>query len=96
MTVLGSIGSVASRALFTDLSPRMHRGRIIALTTVIGGTTNYNCLMGGGGTVIGAAGNLVGGFLYQEGAYGLPMLLMAGVIGLTAFTFVKEPGEKEE
>lgn len=99
ITILGSVGSVASQALFTDLSPRIHRGRIIALTTVIGGTTNYNSLMGGGGTIIGAAGNLVGGFLYQEGTYMFPMILMAGVVELTALLaiiFVKEPKEKEE
>ena len=99
MTVMGNIGGVASQSLFTDLSPKMHRGRIVALSTVIGATQSYNILMAGSGAIIGAAGNLVGGFLYHEGTYELPLLLSTGVLGLTALIalfFVKEPSYNEK
>ena len=99
MTVLGSVGSVASQALFIDHSPREHRGRITALTSVIGATQNFTTQMMGGGTIVGAVGNIVGGALYHEGTFALPLFLTAGMIGLTALLaafFVKEPSEKGE
>jgi MFS family permease len=99
MTALGSVGSVASQALFIDHSPREHRGRITALTSVIGAKQNFTVQMMGGGTIIGAVGNMVGGALYHEGTYALPLYLTAGMIGLTALLaafFVREPKEREE
>ena len=99
MTALGSVGSVASQALFIDHSPREHRGRITALTSVIGATQNFTFQMMGGGTIIGAVGNMVGGALYHEGTYALPLYITAGMIVFTALLaafFVKEPKEKEE
>jgi MFS family permease len=92
------MGSVASQALFVDFSPREHRGRISALTTVIGATQNFNLSMAGGGTIVGAIGNMVGGAIY-EGNYSLPLFIMAGSIGLTAIigaALVREPEEREE
>jgi DHA1 family tetracycline resistance protein-like MFS transporter len=98
LTILGAMGSVASQTLFIDFSPREHRGRISALTSVIGATQNFNFAMAGGGTIVGAVGNMVGGTLYGDN-YSLPLLLMAGSIGLTAVVgavFVREPEEREE
>jgi DHA1 family tetracycline resistance protein-like MFS transporter len=98
LTILGAMGSVASQALFVDFSPREHRGRISALTTVIGATQNFNLSMAGGGTIVGAIGNMVGGAIY-EGNYSLPLFIMAGSIGLTAIigaALVREPEEREK
>jgi MFS family permease len=98
LTILGAMGSVASQALFVDFSPREHRGRISALTSVIGATQSFNFAMGGGGTIVGAFGNMVGGAVYESN-YSLPLYLMAGSIGLTAVigaVLVREPEEREE
>jgi len=99
MTVLGSMGGVASQALFVDYSPREHRGRIGALTAVIGSTQSFNVQMARGGAVIGAAGNMVGGVLYGGVSYASPFLLMAGIMGsaaLIGLLQVKEPKKREE
>jgi MFS family permease len=98
LSVLGAMGSVASQALFVDFSPREHRGRISALTSVIGATQSFNFAMAGGGTIVGAIGNMVGGAIYMDN-YSLPLYLMAGSIGLTAVigaALVREPEEREE
>jgi DHA1 family tetracycline resistance protein-like MFS transporter len=98
LTILGAMGSVASQALFVDFSPREHRGRISALTSVIGATQSFNFAMGGGGTIVGAFGNMVGGAVYESN-YSLPLYLMAGSIGFTAVIgaiLVREPEEREE
>lgn len=99
MTILASMGSLASQALFIDYSPREHRGRISALTGLIGATQNFNFQMTGGSTLIGAAGSVVGGILYSDVSFSSPLLLMAGMIGSTAaigFLSVKEPERREE
>jgi MFS family permease len=98
LTIIGAMGSVASQALFIDFSPREHRGRISALTSVIGATQNFNFAMFGGGSIIGAFGNMIGGSLYEKN-YALPLFLMAGSIAITAIIgtlFVREPEEREE
>ena len=98
LTLLGAIGSVASQALFVDFSPKEHRGRISALTSVIGATQSFNFAMAGGGTIVGAIGNMVGGAIYEDNN-SLPIILMAGSISLTAIigaVLVREPVEREE
>jgi MFS family permease len=97
LTILAAMGSVASQALFIDFSPREHRGRISALTSLIGATQNFNFAHVRGGTIVGALGNMVGGALYNKN-YSLPLLLMAALIGVTGVigaVFVREPKEKE-
>ncbi|MCW3992405.1 MAG: MFS transporter [Candidatus Bathyarchaeota archaeon] len=99
LTILGSMGSVASQALFIDYSPREHRGRINALTGIIGATQSFNFQMGGESSIIGAAGSVFGGFLYGDVSYASPLLLMAGMIGSSAaigVISVKEPRQREE
>lgn len=99
MTILGSIGSVSSQALFIDFSSKKHRGRISALTSVIGATQNFNFQGAGGGSLVGALGNIIGGTLYEKMSYAIPFYLMAVMIGFTAVIgsiFVKEPTEREE
>jgi MFS family permease len=98
LTVLGSMGSVASQALFTDYFPRTHRGRINALTSVVGSTQSFSFLMAGGG-VVGSLGNIVGGLLYGKVSYASPFILMAAVIIATALfslRYVFDPKKQEE
>jgi MFS family permease len=84
LVVLGSMGSVASQALFIDFSPRDHRGRISALTSVIGATQNFNFQTGGANNIVSAIGNVSGGFIYEGISYSLPLFIMACVIGSSA------------
>jgi len=98
LTALGSMGGVASQALLIDYSPRAHRGRINALTGVIGAMQSFNLQEGGGSSVISAAGSVTGGFLYGDVSYASPLLLMAGTVGAAAaigFAFVREPEQRE-
>jgi MFS family permease len=99
LTILGAMGSVASQALFIDFSPREHRGRISALMSVIGASSSFNFAMAGGGTIVGALGNMIGGAIYSDISYSLPLFIMAGMIGLTALigaAFVREPQQRED
>jgi len=98
LTLLGSMGSVASQALFTDYFPKTHRGRISALTSVVGSTQSFSFLMAGGG-IVGSAGNIVGGLLYGRVSYSSPFLAMAAVIALAALIslrYIVEPQKREE
>ncbi|MGD2142407.1 MAG: MFS transporter [Candidatus Bathyarchaeota archaeon] len=99
LTILGAMGGVASQALFIDFSPREHRGRISALMSVIGASGSFNFAMTGGGTLVGAFGNMIGGAIYDGVSYSLPLYIMAGMIGLTAIVgaaLVREPKERED
>jgi hypothetical protein len=72
--------------------------RARALTSVIGATQSFNFAMAGGGTIVGAIGNMVGGTIYENN-YSLPFYLMAGSIALTAIigiALVREPEKREE
>jgi MFS family permease len=98
LTVLGSMGSVASQALFTDYFPKTHRGRINALTSVIGSMQSFSFLMAGGG-IVGSLGNIVGGLLYGRVSYASPFLMMAAIImmmALASLRYIVEPGKQEE
>jgi MFS family permease len=99
LTILGTVGGIASQALFVDYSPRDHRGRIYALTSLIGATQSFNIQMMGGFTLIGAVGNIVGGALYQQVSFSSPFFLMALTIGLSGvmgFIWLREPKVREE
>ena len=98
LTVLGSMGSVASQALFTDYFPSSHRGRINALTSVLGSMQSFSFLMAGGG-IVGSLGTIVGGWLYGRVSYASPFLAMAAIIMLMALLslrYIVEPGKQEE
>lgn len=99
LTFLGTIGGIASQALFVDYSPREHRGRIYALTGLIGATQSFNIQMMGGFTLIGAVGNLVGGVLYQQVSFSSPFILMATTIllsGIMGLIWLREPKTREK
>jgi MFS family permease len=99
LTILGNMGSVASQALFIDFSPREHRGRISALTSVIGATQNFNFQISNANNVTSAVANVLGGSIYEDVSYTLPFFIMAGTIGATALigtTFVREPTDVED
>lgn len=88
MPLLGiflSASSAASKSLVADLSPKKMRGRISGLTRFVR-------------LIIGATGNLLGGFIYQtishKNIFLIPILLIiSGVI--IFFFFVHEPEIKE-
>ena len=84
LVALGSMGSVASQALFIDFSPQEHRGRISALTSVIGATQNFNFETGGANNIVSAIGNVSGGLVYDKISYAYPLYIMAGIIGASA------------
>lgn len=95
LTILGNMGSVASQALFIDFSERDHRGRITALTSVVGATQNFNFQIAGANNVASAVGNVIGGVIYENISYKLPFFVMAGIVGTAAVIggiYVKEPG----
>ena len=97
-TILGRMGASASQALFTDHSPREHRGRINALWSVVG-TMQAFTISGMAGSALGAIGNLLGGFLYGNVSKALPLLLEAGMVASAAVVgvlFLKEPEERAE
>jgi len=97
-TVLGSMSASASQALFTDHSPREHRGRINSLWSVIGTMQTFT-IRGMSGSALGATGNLLGGFLYGNISKASPLLLEAGMVTSAAalgLLFLKEPEERAE
>ena len=96
LTVLGSMGGAASQALFVDHSPREHRGRINALWSVMGTVQNFKW-GAASGSIIGAAGSLLGGYLYGNVSMALPLYLNAGLIGVAALigvAMLREPERK--
>ena len=86
MTVLDSVGVPAWQAFFVDLSPREHRGRINAIASV-------------SWAIIGSAGSVAGGTLYEGFSARAPFLVTAAlqfvgaVIALLTF---REPSRREE
>jgi MFS family permease len=90
---------LASQALFIDYTPQEHRGKITALTRLIGASQNLNLRGIMQSTIIGAAGNLVGGFMYANVSYESPFFLMIGMIVLSLTIIilgVKEPETREK
>lgn len=76
----------ARSALATDYSPKMHRGRITAMTMIV--NSPWPVL-----------GNLLGGYFYQNVSKQLPFILFSVLAGLTAILFLlfaKEPTKRED
>jgi hypothetical protein len=99
LAFLSRVSSLASQALFIDYTPQVHRGRINALTRIIGASQTLNLQRFQQSTVIGAAGNLVGGFMYANVSYESPFFLMIGMIVLSLTIIilgVKEPETREK
>ncbi|MCD6263646.1 MFS transporter [Candidatus Bathyarchaeota archaeon] len=86
MTVLDSVGVPAWQAFFVDLSPREHRGRINAIASV-------------SWAIIGSAGSVAGGALYEGFSARAPFLVTAALqfIGaVVALLTFREPSRREE
>jgi len=88
MPLLGinfSVSGSASKSLVADLTPKKVRGRILGLIRFIG-------------LIIGATGNLLGGFVYQimpyKNIFLIPILLITSGI-IVFFLLVNEPEIKE-
>lgn len=85
ITTLGSMGMSSGQALFTDHTRQEQRGRINSLWSVAGTMQAFRVGVSPG-SLLGASGNLLGGFLYQEVSKALPLYIQSGLIGLTAIT----------
>jgi MFS family permease len=94
ITVLGSMGMSSGQALFTDLTKKEYRGRINALWNVAGTMQSFRIGVSPG-SLLGATGNLLGGFLYENVGKAVPLYLQSGLIGLTAITGMKYLSEPE-
>ena len=88
ITVLGSMGMTSGQALFTDLTKKEYRGRINALWNVAGTMQSFRIGVSPG-SLLGATGNLLGGYLYENVGKAMPLYLQSGMIGLTAITGLK-------
>jgi DHA1 family multidrug resistance protein B-like MFS transporter len=85
ITTLGSMGMSSGQALFTDQTRQEQRGRINSLWSVAGTMQSFRVGVSPG-SLLGASGNLLGGFLYQEVSKALPLYIQSGLVGLTAIT----------
>jgi len=98
VSALDSMGSAASQALFTDYSLREHRGRNNALWSMLGTaqTFSHGAMSG---SLLGTAGNLLGGYLYGNVSMIYPLLIMAGswaASGLVGLLLLREPEERAD
>ena len=92
-TVLGSMGMSSGQALFADLTEPQHRGRVTAFWSITGTMRSFN-LGASPGSLIGATGNLLGGYLYENHQKSTPLYLQSLMVGLAAVTgllYLKEP-----
>jgi MFS family permease len=93
ITVLGSMGMSSGQALFADLTEPQHRGRVTAFWSITGTMRSFN-LRASPGSLIGAAGNLLGGYLYGNHHRSTPLYLQGLMVGLAAVVgllYLKEP-----
>ena len=93
ITVLGSMGMSSGQALFADLTEPQHRGRITAFWSITGTMRSFN-LRASPGSLIGATGNLLGGYLYENHNKPTPLYLQSLMVALAAITgllYLKEP-----
>ncbi len=93
VTTLGSMGMTSGQALFADLSEGRFRARINALWSVVG-TMQAFSVGASPGSLLGASGNLTGGWMYENLGNTTPLFLQSGMVGLTAITalvYLREP-----
>lgn len=94
VTLLGSMGMSSGQALFTDLTEPHHRGRVNALWSIAGTMRSFQVGISPG-SLMGAAGSLLGGYLYESVGKAVPLYLQSLMVGLTAITgvfLVRETG----
>lgn len=94
ITVLGSMGMSSGQALFTDQTRPENRGRINSLWSVTGTMQAFRVGVSPG-SLLGATGNLVGGYLYQSVGKSIPLYAQSGLVALTALTAILFLGNNE-
>ena len=87
ITVLGSMGMSSGQALFTDQTTPEHRGRINSLWSVAGTMQSFRIGVSPG-SLLGASGNLLGGYIYQNIGKALPIYIQSSLVALTAITAI--------
>lgn len=85
ITALGSMGMSSGQALFTDQTRPENRGRINGLWSVAGTMQSFRVGVSPG-SLLGASGNLLGGYVYQNISKALPLYIQSGLVALTAVT----------
>jgi MFS family permease len=85
ITVLGSMGMSSGQALFADLTEPHQRGRITAFWSITGTMRSFN-LGASPGSLIGASGNLLGGYIYENHNKSTPLYLQSLMVALAAIT----------
>ncbi len=71
----------SGQALFADLTEPHHRGRVTAFWSITGTMRSFN-LGSSPGSLIGATGNLLGGYLYGNHHRSTPLYLQGLMVGL--------------
>jgi MFS family permease len=87
ITILGSMGMSSGQALFTDHTRPENRGRINSLWSVAGTMQAFRVGVSPG-SLLGASGNLIGGYIYQNINNALPLYIQSGLITFTAIIAV--------
>jgi len=85
ITTLGSMGMSSGQALFTDQTKAENRGRINSLWSLAGTMQAFSVGVSPG-SILGATGNLIGGYLYQTTSKALPLYIQSGLVAITAIT----------
>jgi MFS family permease len=92
------MGMSSGQAFFSDLTDKQHRGRINALWNVAGTMQTFSIGVSPG-SLLGATGNFIGGYLHENVSKQFPLLIQSVMVGLTAVTgivFLKEPKRESE
>jgi len=95
VTLLGSVGMSSGQALFTDLTEPHHRGRVNDLWSIAGTMRSFQVGVAPG-SLMGAAGGLLGGYLYENVGRPTPLYIQSIMVGLTAVAgvfLVRETGK---
>jgi MFS family permease len=95
ITVLGSMGMSSGEALFSDLTEQRYRGRINALWSIAGTMQSFRIGISPG-SLLGATGNLIGGYIYENISKQIPLYIQSGMVGLSAvigIVFLSEPAK---
>jgi MFS family permease len=88
ITVFGSMGMTSGQALFTDLIEKRYRGRINALWSVAGVMQSFSIGVSPG-SLLGATGSLLGGYIYETIGKAVPLYIQSGMIFLAAIFGIK-------